>query len=290
MRVPAAGAWAWWFGPGDAIRLDTFRRALALCLLLYVLAWARNAAEWLTPAGFHPSAEATRGLQRAVPLLGQTSVWLFLAVWIGAIGAVLAGIRPRQASAIVLLGIVYVSAADRLAAFSLNKLFIVAWAVLLAAPWVRDAAGGLALRSRWPLRVLQATLMLEYFGAGLCKLAHGDYGRHDDVLWYQLQLEFMTETAAWMIRALPDWFFSLSQWAALGFELAAPLLFLVRRLRPLAFAWGLAMHLLIAVTMYEVGYFSFQIVCFYALFVDERTLHAAWGGWRSLGRPAAPAR
>jgi hypothetical protein len=90
-----------------------------------------------------------------------------------------------------------------------------------------------------------------------------------------------------MIRSLPDGFFPVSQWAALLFELLAPVLFIVRRLRPLAFAWGLAMHLLIGVTMYQVGYFALQIVGFYVLFVDDALLHRLAARLRPAGSRSA---
>jgi hypothetical protein len=279
----------WAFGPVDGIRLDVFRRAMAWSLLLYTLAWSRNAVEWLTPAGYHPSPEASLGLQMTVPLLGPVSVWVFLALYMASMAAVVFGVRPRLASVLVLVGVLYVSTADRLAAFSMNKLYIVVWAILVCTPWERSTEGARAprLRSAWPLRILQGTLVIEYLGAGLCKAIYGDYLGHDDVLWYQLQLEFMTDTSAWMIRSLPDGFFPVSQWAALLFELLAPVLFIVRRLRPLAFAWGLAMHLLIGVTMYQVGYFALQIVGFYVLFVDDALLHRLAARLRPAGSRSA---
>lgn len=262
----------WALGPTDGLALDLTRRALAWALLLYTLAWGQNAIEWLTPAGFHPTPEVTRGLQMGTPLLGETTVWLFLAVYAGAIGCVILGIRPRVASVVVLMGLLYVSTADRLATFSMNKLFIAYFAVLACAPLARDERGEYQLRSVWPLRIMQATLILVYLGAGLCKAAYGDYFEHHDVLWYQLQLEFMTDLSAWMVRELPMWFFATSQWAALVFELCAPLLFIVPRLRPLGLAWGVAMHLLIGLTMYQVGYFAIQMICLYPLFVDPDLL------------------
>lgn len=272
----------WAFGPGDGIRLDLFRRAMAWTLLLYTLAWGRSAVEWLTPAGFHPSTEATQGFQLPVPLLGETSVWLVLGIYVAALGAVVLGYRPRLASVLVLMGLVYVSTADRLAMFSMNKTFMVTFALLVVAPLHRTPSGEWRLRSVWPVRVLQATLILLYLGAGLCKAVYGDYLEYDDVLWHQLQIEFMTDQSAWMVRNLPMWFFIVSQWAALGFELLAPVLFIVPRLRRLGFAWGITMHLLIGLTMYQVGYFALMVVCFYLLFADERFLH----GLRDRLRPA----
>jgi hypothetical protein len=267
----------WAFGPADGIRLAATRKAMAWVLLLYTLAWSRNAEEWLTPAGFHPSDGASLGLQVPVPLLGSISVWIFLGAYTLALLAVIFEVRPRAASVVVLLGLLYVSAADRLAMFSMNKLFVVIWAVMIAAPWFLDREGKPRLHSVWPIRILQATLMIEYFGAGLCKAIYGDYLGHSDVLWYQLQAEFMTDFAAWLVRNAPDGLLMAGQWATLSFELLAPVLFCVRRLRPIGFAWGLAMHLLITVTMYQVGYFSVQIACFYILYMDDATVHRMYG-------------
>jgi hypothetical protein len=70
------------------------------------------------------------------------------------------------------------------------------------------------------------------------------------------------------------WVWTCLQHGALGFELLAPLLLCVRRLRPLGFAWGLAMHLAIGLMMYRVGLFSLSVVAYYVLFVDEQRLHA----------------
>jgi hypothetical protein len=58
----------------------------------------------------------------------------------------------------------------------------------------------------------------------------------------------------------------------LAFELLAPLLFCVRKLVPVAFVWGVAMHVAIALMMYRVGYFSLSVLAYYLLFVDEAWL------------------
>ena len=83
----------------------------------------------------------------------------------------------------------------------------------------------------------------------------------------------MTDLAAWMVRELPMWAWAAMQHLALGFELAAPLLFMVRRLRPLGYLMCTGMLLIISATMYLLIFFALQLVCFYALFVDEDRLH-----------------
>ncbi len=84
----------------------------------------------------------------------------------------------------------------------------------------------------------------------------------------------MTRLAAWMVRELPMWAWAGLQYGALAFELLAPLLLGVPKLRRLGFAWGLAMHLAIGLMMYRVGLFSLSVVAYYVLFVDEHQLHS----------------
>lgn len=270
-----ARAIAWALGPTPAIRLESFRWTLTLALLVYTLAWTMHASEWLSPAGYHISPAASRGLQLPVPLLGPVALPVFLVLYIGSMVAILLDLRPRAFSYLVFAGLLYVTAADRLGSFSMNKLALVSYLVLLLAPWparTRDQPDSPALlASAWPLRILQATLLLQYFGAGICKL-RGDWLHSSNILWLQAQDIYMTELSAWMIRELPTWLWAGLQHGALAFELLAPILFGVRRLRPLAFAWGLAMHLGIALMMYRVGFFSFSVVAYYVLFADDERL------------------
>jgi len=283
-RSDAALRWA--LGPVAVTRLAAFRWVSALALLVYTLTWTLDAREWLTAAGYHISPAASRGLQLPVPLLGERGLWLFLTAYIGALVAIILDWRPRACSVVVFAGLLYVTTADRLASFSMNKLALVAWLILILAPWppaktnrpeTDEPAPGetdttaLELRSVWPLRILQGTLLLQYFGAGICKLRGGwlDSGQ---VLWLQVQETYMTRTAAWMVRELPSVAWVALQHGALAFELLAPLLFCVKRLRPVAFAWGLTMHLAIGLMMYRVGLFSFSVVAYYTLFIDESRL------------------
>jgi hypothetical protein len=265
----------WALGPTSAIRLESFRWTLTLALFIYTLAWSLEASEWLTPAGYHISPEASRGLQLPVPLLGPIALPVFLIVYLGSMVAILLDLRPRLFAYAVFAGLLYVTTADRLASFSMNKLALVSWLILLLAPWPESepADSSTQLRSAWPLRILQATLLLQYFGAGVCKL-RGDWLSSSRVLWLQAQDVYMTDLSAWMVRELPLWVWAGLQHGALAFELLAPILFCVRRLRPLGFAWGLAMHLGIGLMMYRVGYFSLSVVAYYVLFADERRLLA----------------
>jgi hypothetical protein len=277
-----ARALRWGLGPVPAVRLESFRWTLTLALLVYTLAWSMDAAEWLTGASYHVSPAASHGLQLPVPLLSPAVLPVFLVVYIGSMVAILLDLRPRVFSYVVFAGLAYVTAADRLAAFSMNKLALVSWLVLLLAAWPKPPTSDSAsetrdqpacLRSAWPVRVLQATLLLQYFGAGICKL-RGDWLSSSKVLWLQAQDVYMTDLSAWMVRELPLGLWATLQHASLGFELLAPVLFCVRRLRPLGIGFGLAMHLGIGLMMYRVGFFSLSVVAYYVLFVDENRLLA----------------
>jgi hypothetical protein len=277
-QVERAGqrALRWALGPVPAIRLESFRWTTTLALLIYTLTWSLEAREWLTPAGYHMSAAASRGLQLSIPLLGPRTLVVFLVVYVGSMVAILLELRPRLCSYVVFVGLLYVTLADRLSAFSMNKLALVAWLVVLLAPWpwVEPPEGEpRKLRSAWPLRILQATVLLQYVGAGICKL-RGGWLSNSRVLWLQVQDVYMTQVAAWMIRELPIWTWALLQYTALAFELLAPVLLCVRRLRPLGFAWGLVMHAAIALMMHRVGLFSLSVVAYYVLFVDDARLLA----------------
>lgn len=278
------------FAPVDAGRLVLFRALFAASLLCYVAFRWTHAGEWLTPAGYHPGGAATGGLQQSVPLLSEAALPWFGAAYFAAIVALIAGVKPRVTTWLVLLGTVYVTGADRLAAFTINKIFVGGLLILALAPPISRAPDGRRiLRSAWPLRALQFTLLVQLFGAGVCKVRFGDWLLFGDTLWYQVQLNFMTDAAAWMVRNLPMPVWTGLQHLALGFELASPLLFGIRRLRPLGYVMGFGMFLTIAVTMRELVFFALQMCAFFVLFVDPDRLERLrrWSAAR-VGRPVSP--
>ena len=128
----------WLFGPVDGVRLIAFRLAFAHALVIYMLFRWRHAGEWLTAQGYHPSGAATGGIQQPVPLLPEALLWPFGAAYFAAIAALILGVRPRVTIWLVLAGTVYVTLADRLAAFTINKLFVAGLLILALAPPVSE--------------------------------------------------------------------------------------------------------------------------------------------------------
>lgn len=262
---------AHWYAPVPADRLDAFRQALLYSLVLYLVARFTHATEWLTAIGFHPSVAADRTHAPILPLLPPGMTVAFAALTFTALALAIFTRSPRlrrPALAITLAAVIYVSLADPISAFTLNRLYVFTLLVLILTP-----AG--ATISAWPIRMLQWTLVTHYFASGLCKSLHGDWLQYSDVLWMQIQGLYMTDAAAWLVRTLPNWAFPVQQHLALGFELLAPLLLGVRRLRPLGIVTGIGLHLVVAITMYQLIYFSLQMIAFYTLFIDPGTL-ARW--------------
>ena len=131
-----------------------------------------------------------------------------------------------------------------------------------------------------------------------------------DILWSQAQGLYCTELCAWLLRILPRDAWTWMQHSSLAFEMLGPLLFLIpsfwlpigricwalhmpnyakslgikRRwlISPsvVGMLWGFGFHLVIALTMYKLFYFSFQMVTFYLLWFSPAVLHRmnAWFG------------
>lgn len=267
-----------WYRPIHPGRLRRFEQAFVVSFLFYMTERFRYAAEWLTNEGFHLTA-ATKSWFHVTPFPLLPAAWVpaFGVILFGSGVAVLFGWQRRLCTCILFFCSVYVQNVDVISAFTLNKFYILVFAVLAAQPRAqefRTAAGETVLRhSAWALRTLQATLLIQYFTAGTCKTIFGDWLVHTDVLWSHVQGVYRTEMAAWMLRVLPKWAWTLQMLAALVYEFVAPVLFLFRRTRPLAIVWGILFHLMIAATMHQLIYFSLQMMTFYVLFVPEKNLY-----------------
>jgi len=261
--------WGFWLAPVDARRIELVRRGLGLVLLAYFISWGVHIDEWLTPGGFHPSTGADAANAPRLPLMPRAMAAPVGAAYLAVTLAWIGGRLRPWSSWIVWAGVVYVTAADPISAFTINRVFIITLFILAIAP--QQETG---LVPRWPLRMLQVLLVTHYAASGMCKAIHGDWLHHSDVLWTQVQGIYMTNAAAWSIRTFPLEMWTVMQHAALGFEIAAPLLFAVRRLRAPTLAFGLLFHIVIAVTMYKLIYFSAQMVALYLAFVPASWLWA----------------
>ncbi len=265
-----------WFGPVDLIRIDTFRLLKGLSMLCYFGSWWRQGAvEWLSTESFHISAKAN-WTALSFPPLPVGLLPFFGIFFFGSLALWTLGIATRVTSWLSLLAVTYVTYTDILSAYTINKFYIVTLAVMALYPhgdyWTPQKRVP-SPRSAWALRILQLTLIVHYFITGYSKAFTGDWLQNPSTLWSQIQGLYMTDAAAWMLRHFPIGVFSWMQYMTLTFELSAPLLFMVKRLRPIGMGWGLIFQGLVALTMHQLIFFSLEIICFYVLFLEDRTLH-----------------
>lgn len=276
-----------WLDPVDAVRVRLFECLFTLSFLIWMGRCFTTWEEWLTEEGFHLNAQELRSM-------GYPEPWPLLVPWqvvcLAGLICISAALvlwpvgrpnwrwsAPTWLRRIGLTGLflcaLYVQRVDYMSAFTLNKLFVGIYAILAVAPGIwREQETGRLLQSAAPLRVLQGTLILQYFAAGIAK-ANGDWLKGHDILWGQVQGVYRTELAAWSLRNLPAWAWAAQQHLSFVFEMFAPLFFLVRRLLPVAFILGIGFHAIIALMMKDLIYFSFQMWTFYILFLPESFLN-----------------
>lgn len=269
----------------DALPLRLFEIWMAAA---YLLRLPRNfpVAEWLTEEGFHlTSAEWQQlGYPPAFPLLPLWGAWLFLAASLAAALLLAASLRWRRLALAALFGsALYVQGADYATAFSGNKEFIAVFFLLATGPGIRLGAGS-ATVCAVTLRAMQATLLVIYLTAGWAKCHPGTWLTHPDTLYTLIQGFHRTDAAAWALRNLPMWMWTAMQYTTLFFEVFAPLLIGWRRLRPLGFLLGIGMHLMIALFMKNLIYFSIHMIGYYTLFITAEQWRGAalWG--KRLGK------
>lgn len=264
-----------WFAPVSPNRIRFFERVFALTFILYVSDWIQHGYEWLTPFGYHIAKEHQHPIYPAPwPLIPEAALPLFGALLFGSALAVVLGIGRRVALWLLVGIAVYIELADLFSAYTINNLYNVTFFVLAIQPrprqvWIEGEAAPSLRQSAWPIRVIQATLIIQYGTAGICKIFHGDWLKSPYVLYTHSVGTYRTAAAAWLIHALPHRAWPVIGYSALGFELFAPVLFLVRRLRPLAFVWGWGFQLTIALMMKDLIFFSLQMMSFYLLFLPE---------------------
>ena len=256
----------------EARRVRWFEVLFTLTFLLNMGRCLLGWPEWLTADGFHLNTLETRWLGYPPPMPLMTAGWQVL-VFAGLIFSggwmLILGKWRRLALLLLWSCAVYAQQVDVLSSHSLNKLYIAVYTLLLLGPGMwRDPTSGRLMQSVAMLRVLQASLILIYLAAGLVKV-EGAWISNPDVLWSQVQGLYRTEITAWLLNLLPHGAWSAMQHFALAFELLAPLLFTVGRLRVFTLLFGLTFHLTIALLMKDLIYFSLQMAAFYALFIKK---------------------
>ena len=120
-------------------------------------------------------------------------------------------------------------------------------------------------RPQWPVRLMQVQLSLIYLAAAQAKL-NGSAWPDGTAVSYALRLPDM------LLLPMPHWFttsaflMNVVTWGTLAVELSVGILVWNRRLRPWVLAVGVAMHIMVMITI-SVGFFSPAVLVLYLAFV-----------------------
>jgi hypothetical protein len=265
-----------WFKPVRAERLVLFQRLFTLTFFIYLLGWTSSATEWLTTEGFHLSARATsRAYPAPFPALPPSWLVPFVIYLFGSTVAVILDVGGRLAKANLCGLAVYVQMVDQPSSFTLNKLYVVFFFFLTIAPQVMTAKDGSRWQAAWGVRFIQATIIIQYCTAGICKAACGDWLYNPQVLYTHTVGIYRTPIAAVVVEYTPYFLWIVFAWSALLFELMAPVVFILRRTRTFACLWGASFHIGVAVLMKDLIFFSQQMMTTYVLFLKDEWVQKA---------------
>lgn len=276
--------------PQPIVRLEALRILIPLCILGFMASRLAHADYWIGDAGFSvPNMGGDWRQPVYLPPLPGWAAWMIAGVMIGSGISLAAGLSSRFSACLFAATLIWVTLADRLAAFTVSKLGIVLILALAVSPcgsrhgvdaWLRQRAfpsrplpthiSGLTVR------FFQLTLICMYFSSGICKARH-DWLATSSVLWSHLHDSYQTPVSHFVANAFPAWSWALLQGITLVFEALAPLWFGLRWTRPAALVWGLAMHAMIGLMFGPVIYFSMLMMsllvcCFAPLAWLDRTL------------------
>lgn len=294
------------FAPQPLIRLEFLRIFLPLAILAFLSHRILHAGEWLTDAGFQVPDLGRKDWRQPL-YLSPLPIW---AAW-GLCGLAVAsglmvsiGFRTRLAAAVFAFCLAYVALADRLASFTVNKLGTILIFALVLVPCGRmfslDArldsgrsgrmAGEEAPWVTWGnVRFFQALLCTLYLASGISKW-RGDWVSHPHVLWTHMHDSYQAAFAFHFANAIPVEAWRPMQYAVLGFEILAPLWFVLPWTRLPALGFGLLMHLVIGLCFGPVKWFALLMgILLLGAFAPTSWLESLFRPLQSL-RPPRPIR
>lgn len=210
------------FGPCPAQQFKFFMRLFVLTFLLYMMHRFGYAYERLTDRWFHYTNEIKASWQFSpLPLLPSWAVLPFACFVFATLLLYLIWRKQKYLIRLIFFISVYTQFIDQAAAFTLNKYYTVFFLLAaLAYEYIDDTWKRVV--TAWPVRVIQATFLIQYFTAATCKVLHGDWLKETNILRTQVQGLYCNDFAALLIRNLPKEFRTWSEHAAFFFELTAP--------------------------------------------------------------------
>jgi uncharacterized membrane protein YphA (DoxX/SURF4 family) len=281
--------------PQPIERLEFLRIFAPLAILGFLASRFVHVEHWLTPVGFVVPPRAVADYRQPL-YIPPVPVWL---AWGVAIATIVSGLltslgyRTRWASGVFAALLIYLALADRLEAFTVNKLGTAIAIALFVSPagarfsvddWLRHKQQldtRVTTHVHWGnVRFFQALLAFMYFASGIAK-SKGDWLSDPNAIWSHLHDSYQTAFTYFLASTVPAAAFTLFQYATLAYELGAPVWFGVRRLRPVGLVFGLSMHAAIGVMFGPVIWFSLlMMVLLIGSFAPlpwlTRSFDAAW--------------
>jgi vitamin K-dependent gamma-carboxylase-like protein len=301
--------WKWardaFLAPQPFWRLELLRILVPLAVLGFMSSRIVQAEDWLSTVGFVvPRLPGDWRQPFYLPPLAPTTAWALCAAMVVSGLALSLGALTRVASVVFAATLLWVALADRLSAFTVSKLGTVLVVALIFTPcgarwsvdsWLRRRRAG-PVAAPLPERVgcgsvrfFQALVCVFYFSSGVAK-TYGDWWNGPAaVIWTHLHDSYQTGFAYFFANLAPRWSWWAFQWVTLGYELGAPLWFLVPFTRPVALVYGVGMHLMIGLMFGPVIWFSLlMIVLLVACFAPAPLVEALRRrGWRRRAQPSA---
>lgn len=277
--------------PQSILRLEALRILVPLFILGFMSSRLVHTDYWIGDAGFRvPDMGGDWRQPLYLPPLPGWTAWALATAMIASGLSLVFGFLTRYAAGLFAFTLAWVALADRLAAFTVSKLGVALVLALCLSPcgarysvdaWIRRR--GSVSPHPLPTHVsgtvvlfFQLTLIVMYCSSGICK-ARGDWLSTPYLLWTHLHGSYQTAITHFLTNLLPVWSWNVLQGVTLIFEVFAPLWFVLRRTRPFALAWGLAMHGMIGLMFGPVIWFSLLmasllLACFAPLEWLERTV------------------
>jgi hypothetical protein len=289
--------------PQPIERLELVRCFAPLAILGFLASRFVHVEHWLTRVGF-VVPERTVADYRQPLYIPPIPVWLAVTVAIATVVSGLAtslGFRTRWSSGLFAALLAYLALADRLEAFTVNKLGTIVAIAIFASPagshfsldawrrWKRAPGTRFPTDVSWGnVRFFQALLACMYLASGIAK-AKGDWLSNPNVIWSHLHDSYQTTFTYFLASTVPAAGFTLFQYLTLAYELGAPIWFGVRKLRLVGLVVGLGMHAAIGLMFGPVVWFSLlMMVLLLGAFAPLAWLKRGFGGaWSRITEGAA---
>ncbi len=288
---PVARLAAWLFAPQPVERLELLRILLPLAILGFLSGRLVHADHWLTLRGFQVPDLGHPDYRQPVYFspLDPWQAWTVAGLIVASAVATTLGAFTRASSGVLACLLAYVALADRIEAFTVNKLGAALVIALFLSPagarysidaWrARRKQERLPKKRRRPppvevvggsVRFFQIAIVVMYAASGIAK-SRGDWITDPLVIWSHMHDSYQSGIAYFLARHVPAIGWTVMQGATLAYELLAPLWYGFARTRRYALYFGLGMHATIALLFPPVMWFSLLMMS--VLFAGYAPLH-----------------